>query len=248
METTLTTPILCWQHIHVQVRAQTLLTDINAQVPARGLLGIVGGNGAGKSTLLRAALGLVSVTAGQVALCGRPITDWSLRDRAARLGYVPQNTQAHWDLTVRELLSLQTVQWPATLLGDCALEPLLDRHMHTLSGGERARAWLARALVHQPALLLADEPGAHLDIPHHHHLMQLLKAQARARAVVVVLHDLHIASRYCDHLLLLSHGHLLASGSPDQVLSETLLSTAFGADIVKRQAGDWQVFGSARAS
>jgi len=240
-------PVLHWDQIHVAVRERTLLTGVSAQVASRGLVGIVGPNGAGKSTMLRAALGLASVCRGQVLLAGRAVTDWSARARAAWIGYVPQTTDAHWDITVRELLGLQGASWPEALLATCELETLLDRRLRTLSGGERARAWLARALVHQPALLLADEPGAHLDLPHHHRLMTLLKRQARARAVVVVLHDLHMASRYCDQILLLSQGRLLASGAPARVLNETLLSQAFRADIAMRRAGDWQVFGDMRA-
>jgi len=240
-------PVLHWDNIHVAVRERTLLTGVSAQVAPRGLVGIVGPNGAGKSTMLRAALGLASVCRGQVLLAGRAITDWSARARAAWIGYVPQTTDAHWDITVRELLGLQRASWPEALLATCELETLLDRRLRTLSGGERARAWLARALVHQPALLLVDEPGAHLDLPHHHRMMTLLKSQTRVRAVVVVLHDLHMASRYCDQILLLSQGRLLASGAPTNVLNETLLSKAFRADIAMRRAGDWQVFGDMRA-
>lgn len=241
------TSILRWERVSVAARNRLLLDDISAHVPPRGLLGIVGPNGAGKSTLLRTALGLIPPCAGQVLLVERPIDSWPVRERAARLGYVPQTADAHWDLTVRELLSLQTSHWPQALAGACELDTLLNRRLRTLSGGERARAWLARALAHQPALLLADEPGAHLDLPHHHRLMTLLKTQARERAVVVMLHDLHMASRYCDQALLLSGGRLLASGPPAEVLNETLLSRAFGAGIAMRQIGDWQVFSTTEA-
>jgi len=241
-------PILQCNALSVAVRARLLLQDVNVNIDARGLVGIVGPNGAGKSTLLRAALGLVAPCRGHVLLAGRSVTDWPPRARAAHIGYVPQHTDAHWDITVRELLSLQTASWSGDLLAQCTLEPLLDRRLRTLSGGERARAWLARALAHQPALLLADEPGAHLDLPHHHRLMHLLKMQSRARAVVVVLHDLHMASHYCDHILLLAQGRLIASGTPAHVMNETLLSRAFEADIAMREAGDWQVFGALRAA
>ncbi len=226
----------------VRAGQRVLLDAASLALPARGLLGIVGANGAGKSTLLRAAIGVTPLASGAIELAGRPVASWSRRDRAARLGYLPQTTTSHWDLTVRELLTLQTPQCDPQLIATCQLGALLHRPVASLSGGERARAWLARALAHQPAVLLADEPAAHLDVPHHHQLMQLLRAQAQSRAVAVVLHDLHVASRYCDRLVLMSQGRIVADGAPAEVLTPPLLAQAFGPGIATTRAAGWQFF------
>lgn len=238
-------PVLVLDGLRVQAGGRTLLDGVGLQLPPRGLLGIVGPNGAGKSSLLRAALGLLPLQAGQVQLDGRPLGQWTARERAVRIGYVPQQALSHWDLTVQELLSLQRPRhagWLPQLIEACELQALLQRRFATLSGGEKARASLARALVHEPALLLADEPAAHLDIPHHHRLMALLRAQSAARAVVVVLHDLHVASRHCDRLVLMAEGRVLAEGAPAEVLEATRLHQAFGAPVSAHEAGAWRFF------
>ena len=238
-------PVLALDALRVRAGGRALLDGVSLQVPPRGLLGIVGPNGAGKSSLLRAALGLLPLQAGQVWLDGRPLAAWTARERAACIGYVPQQALSHWDLTVQELLSLQRprrADWLPQLIAACELQALLGRRFATLSGGEKARANLARALVHEPALLLADEPAAHLDIPHHHRLMAMLRAQSAARAVVVVLHDLHVASRYCDRLVLMAEGRLLADGPPERVLETARLRQAFGAPVSAHAAGAWRFF------
>ncbi|RYY91958.1 MAG: ABC transporter ATP-binding protein [Comamonadaceae bacterium] len=238
-------PVLALDGLRVQAGGRTLLDGVSLQVPPRGLLGIVGPNGAGKSSLLRAALDLLPLQAGQVQLDGRALAQWTPRERAARIGYVPQQAHSHWDLTVQELLSLQRprhADWLPQLIEACELDALLGRRFATLSGGEKARASLARALVHEPALLLADEPAAHLDIPHHHRLMAMLRAQSASRAVVVVLHDLHVASRHCDRLVLMAEGRVLADGTPAQVLEPARLQQAFGAPVSVHEAGAWRFF------
>ena len=208
-----------------------LLDGIELSVPEQGLFGVVGPNGAGKSTLAKAAIGLMPLACGEVRLLDRPLGAWSPRERAARIGYLPQNLHSHWDLTVAELLQLAMAPVPETLLAECELAPLLERRYASLSGGEQARAAIARAIAHAPALLLADEPAAHLDVPHQHQLMQLLHARSRTSAVVVVIHDLHLASRYCDEVAIIARGGLLACGPPHEVLQPWILADAYGAHI-----------------
>ncbi len=227
---------LVFECLSLAVGGRTLLQGVDLQVPARGLLGLVGANGSGKTSLLRAALGLLAPQSGQVRVQGRAPLDWDAPDLARQIGYVAQDGHSHWDLTVHEALHLHPGARPAPWVQRCELEPLLARRLASLSGGERARVALARALAHGPALLLADEPAAHLDIPHHHRLMALLREAAQGCAVIIVLHDLHVAARYCDRLALLGQGRLLAHGAPAGVLTPALLAQAYGAPIAALQA------------
>ena len=234
-------PMLAFEQVSLHAGGRPLLQGLTLHVPARGLLGIVGPNGAGKTTLLRAALGLLAPQAGRVLIEGRAPQDWPPRALAARLGYVPQHAHSHWDLRVSDMLHLHPGARPAVWIERFALGPLLGRRFASLSGGERARVAAARALAHEPALLLADEPAAHLDIPQHHRFMALLRQVASERAVVVVLHDLHVAARHCDRLALLGGGGLLAHGRPDEALTPELLAVAYGAPLA-RHAVDGQLF------
>jgi len=241
MDTT-TSPALAVQGLQVRAGARTLLHGITASWPARGLFALVGANGAGKSTLLQALIGLRPAHAGEVRLLGRPLADWKPRALAQAIGYLPQQTHSHWDLTVDELLQLALAPPGAALIEACELGPLMRRRLHTLSGGEAARAALARAIAHRPPLLLADEPAAHLDLPHQHQLMRLLRACAADAAVLVVLHDLHLAARYCDHVTLLAAGRVLAAGHPDEVLSSASLSQAYGSAVARCDLGRQSFF------
>lgn len=235
-------PVLAFDGVTLHAGSRTLLHGLSLHVPARGLLGIVGPNGAGKTSLLRAALGLAVPQAGQVRIEGRAPRDWPPQALARRIGYVAQHGESHWDLRVADMLHLHPGARPAPWIERFALGPLLPRRFASLSGGERARVAVARALAHGPALLLADEPAAHLDIPQHHRLMALLRATARERAVVVVLHDLHVAARHCDRLALLGGGRLLAHGTPAEVLTPARLAAAYGAPIAQHAAAGQRFF------
>jgi iron complex transport system ATP-binding protein len=240
-----TAPVLRFESVDVSVGGRLLLADLSLAVPATGLFGLVGPNGAGKSTLVRAALALLPTAHGRVWLAGRPLSQWAPRQRARQVGYVPQHLHSHWDLTVGELLQLALAPASAALLSAFELDALLHRRFNSLSGGEQARAAVARAMAHDPALLLADEPAAHLDLPHQHALMERLKACARRSAVLVVLHDLHLAARYCDRVAVLSAGRLVAHGMPQDVLASEVLGPAYGAALRSMRAED-QVFFTVR--
>lgn len=223
-------------------RGRVLLDRVSLSIPERGLFGIVGPNGSGKTTLLRTALGLMPPSSGRVLLQGRSLPQWPAREFARHVGYVAQQGASHWDLSVTEMLRLNAPALSPGLIESCELGPLLARRFATLSGGEKARVSVARALAHDPALLLADEPAAHLDIPHHHRLMAMLRETARERAVVVVLHDLHVASTWCERIVLVSQGRLLAHGAPAEVLTPALLSAAYGAPIGSHEADGLHFF------
>jgi iron complex transport system ATP-binding protein len=226
-------PVLAFSGAEVRVGTKALLSDLTLTVPRCGLFGLVGPNGAGKSTFVRAALGLQGLSRGEVRLCGRRLQDWRPREQARQVGYVPQHIHSHWDLTVRELLRLALAPPSAELLHDFELEHLLARRFNTLSGGEQARAAIARAMAHQPALLLADEPAAHLDLPHQHALLRLLQACSARSAVVIVLHDLHLAARYCHQVAVMAQGRLLRYGPPDAVLDDITLARAYEEPLMR---------------
>ena len=208
-----------------------VLDDVSFTVPTRGVHGLLGANGAGKSSALRALLGVLPLRSGSIEIDGRPHAAWTPRALAAHLAYLPQQTVSHWDLSVAEMLNLQRGACASEILARCRIRALLDRRFSTLSGGEQARVSLARALVHAPQLLLADEPAAHLDLGQQHDMMRLLREGSDQRAVVVVLHDLHLAARYCDTLSVLAGGRCIADGPPAEVLREEVLRPAFAAPI-----------------
>ncbi len=200
------------------------------------VVGVVGANGSGKSTLLSALAGLLKPVAGEVRLQGRALCGVPLRERARVLAYLPQGAECEWPLSAEAVVRLgrlpfgDDADYPveAALAAVDALE-LRTRRVTELSGGERARVLLARALVGEPAWLLVDEPGAGLDANHQLALMELLRQRARAGGgVVVVLHDLGLAARFCDRLLLLGEGRLLAQGTAEAVLSDEWLRAAHG--------------------
>ena len=221
---------------------------------ARGeVLGVIGPNGAGKSTLLRLMAGLTRPDRGDVRLEDRAIGDWPRRDRARRVAYLPQHPDCHWPITVAELAGLgrlphrgfwdrptpRDVSAVEAALALADLENLAGRRLDSLSGGEAARAHLARALAGEPALLLADEPVADLDPSHALTVMDHLRRFAgQGGAVAVVLHDLSLASRYCDRLVLLNAGRIAATGVPDAVLTKERLAEVYGISAVHGQFED----------
>jgi len=237
----------------VRLGGRPVLDGVSLAVEAGELLGLIGPNGAGKSTLLRALAGLAA-GAGSVRLAGRPFGDWPARERARRLAYLPQSGPVHWDLPVRAVVALGRLPRLSPLrragpgderaidaaMAAAAVTGLAARSVETLSGGERARVLLARALAGEPQVLLADEPVAGLDPYHRLHVMEVLRARAEAgMAGIVVLHDLGLAARFCDRLLLLADGRAAAAGTPAEVLRPDLLGRVYGvaAEIVATSAG-----------
>ncbi|MBU0724795.1 MAG: ABC transporter ATP-binding protein [Alphaproteobacteria bacterium] len=236
----------------LEARDLTIALDDRPVVQQAGLalaagdfVGLLGPNGAGKTTLLRALAGLLLPQFGSVRLDGQPLTALPAADRARRLAYLPQGAECHWPLSVAALVALgrlpHRAPWAALSPVDIAaidaamaftdVRHLADRPVTRLSGGERARVLLARALAVDPAILLADEPVAGLDPGHQLDVMALLAARAQAGgAVLVVLHDLTLAARFCRRLVLLQAGRILADGPPEAVLTPANLRAAYGID------------------
>lgn len=222
---------------------RAVLTNMSTVLRSGTLTGVIGPNGAGKSTFVRAILGLLPALEGSVTIDGRDIAGLSPRDIARAIAYLPQGHTLHWPLTVERVVSLGRLPHlgPMSRVGEHDLEAvrqamiradivhLSGRTVTELSGGERARVMLARALAADARGIVADEPLASLDPGHQIDVMELLAREARQGAMVVtVLHDLTMAARYCDRLLLLDRGVLVAEGTPREVLSAERLRTVYG--------------------
>jgi iron complex transport system ATP-binding protein len=234
---------LQFRSVSASYGSRGVLSEVSAGFAAGAVTGIVGPNGAGKTTLFRVALGLLKPSGGTIDVLGRPLAQWSREGLARTIAYLPQGSDAHWPLRARQLVALgrlpHRAAFAALSAGDlvsvdealrrCDALQFATRRMDELSAGERARVLFARALATQASLLLADEPAAYLDPAHQLRLMELLREEAaRGTAVAVTLHDLALASRHCDAIVVLDKGRLAGQGAPQDALSDALLAGVFG--------------------
>jgi ABC-type cobalamin/Fe3+-siderophores transport systems, ATPase components len=206
------------------------LHDLSISLQLGEVTAICGPNGAGKSTLLSCLAGLLTPDAGEVRMGRQAMQRIDRRSRARTIGYLPQSGEAVWDVSVEVLVSLGRLPWqgaPAPeahaaieeAIAAMDLQDLRHRPVSRLSGGERARALMARVLATRPGWLLADEPLANLDLAHAAGLIQRLRQQAEAgRGVVLVLHDLAAAMNHADRVIVLDKGRLAADGAPEFAL------------------------------
>ena len=233
------------QDLRVSLGGRPVVRGVSARLDAglnRGLIGVLGPNGAGKSTLVRALLGLLPYE-GEVTIDGVTAASLPRTEIARRIAYLPQGQAVHWPLTVERLVALGRLPHlaPFSRLGEvdraavaramarAAVTHLAARTVTELSGGERARVLLARALAVEADALIADEPLASLDPAHQIEGMELLRGEAQAgRLVVAVLHDLTLATRFCDRVLVLAEGEVAADGAPRDVLTPELLARVYG--------------------
>ena len=232
----------------IALGGRAVLERVDMALPAGMLVGLLGPNGAGKTTLLRILAGLLAPDLGEVQWDGEPLARLPRRQRARLLGYLAQTPDCHWDLSVAEVVALGRLPHrgafrgptaadqsaTARALADCELEGLAGRAIHTLSGGEQRRVFLARALAGEPRVLLADEPVSGLDPAHQLDVMGRLQTVARGgAAVAVVMHDLSLAARFCDRVVLLGEGRIQGEGSPDEVLDDALLARVYGVRVAR---------------
>ncbi|WP_267241984.1 ABC transporter ATP-binding protein [Streptomyces sp. PR69] len=219
-----------------------IVCDVDLDVAPGSTVGLIGPNGSGKSTLLRCLAGLRTPSSGEVRYDGEPVAGWSTRRLAAHAAFVEQAADTDSDLRVADVVGLGRMpfrdRWRghdaydravvAAALERMGLTELSGRSWKALSGGERQRAHIARALAQQPYAILLDEPTNHLDVKHQLELLQLLAATDQT--VLVALHDLSLAARYCDRLLLMHDGRPAAEGPPEEVLTPRRLAEVFGVD------------------
>ncbi|MFB6103765.1 MAG: heme ABC transporter ATP-binding protein [Halobacteriaceae archaeon] len=233
--------------LSVERGATTIFEDVSATVDTGEFVGIVGPNGAGKTTLLRTILGAVPPRSGHVTLDGDAITDLASREVSRRVAAVPQRTEIAFEFTVREVVEmgrhphtprLRSDPDPdqvTTALGRTEVSHLADRSIDAVSGGERQRVLLARALAQNTPGLLLDEPTASLDVNHQVRTLDLVADLASdGKSVLAAIHDLNLAARYCDRLVLLADGGIVARGPPRSVLTPAAIEAAFGTRAVVR--------------
>jgi iron complex transport system ATP-binding protein len=230
------------RHVTVRFGATTAVGDVSVTVPDSGTLGLVGPNGSGKTTLLRALHGALTPTSGTVLLDGEPLGDLRRRDIARRIAVVAQQSDAGTPVSVADLVTLgrlphqgfaaRTGATDRRIVSDAlaavGLTDLATRDVAVLSGGERQRALIARALAQQTGHVLLDEPTNHLDIRFQHEVLRLVRDLPGA---AMVLHDLNLAARYCDRVVVMDHGRIVASGTPSEVLVPETLEPVYGVRV-----------------
>jgi iron complex transport system ATP-binding protein len=211
------------------------LSDINFEIPKGSFAGIIGPNGSGKTTLFRAITGILPLKSGQILLSGKNLKSFSLRQRAQNIAIVSQFIEAG-DMSVEDYVLMGRIPYHNRFNffetdEDFALARkymeltdtwrFKDQLMSELSGGEQQLAGIARALTQQPELLLLDEPTSHLDITHQVHILNVLQQlnQETGLSVLMVIHDLNLASEYCDRLILVNQGRIHTQGTPEEVLT-----------------------------
>ena len=223
-----------------------ILRGLTLSAQAGEFVAVIGPNGAGKSTLLATLAGLSKPDSGAVLLDGTPVADLSPRELARRRGYLPQNPRCEWPLSVERMVALGLapfgVESPAkvdAVIDDCDLAGLRTQPVTTLSGGELARAMLARALVAGPEVLIVDEPLAGLDPRHAWDAARRLRGLAleQGRLVIASIHDLNIALRLATRVWALRDGRLMADGPPQSVLDGALLGELFEMNVELRGSG-----------
>jgi iron complex transport system ATP-binding protein len=235
-------PMLVAQQLEVALSGRPILNGVSLSLPSRQLVALVGPNGAGKTTLLRALAGLVPSTGG-IEVGGDHLSSLCLRERAKRFGYLPQGHHVHWPLPAKDVVALG--RYPHGATDPARLSPrdeaavlramqvtnvvaFAERPVTELSGGERSRVALARVLAVEAPIVLADEPIASLDPRYQIDVMLNLRSAAdRGVLVVVVTHDLGLAARFADTVLVLSDGRLVAQGKPEHALSEQIMADVF---------------------
>lgn len=228
-----------------------VIKGISFQIKEKDFLGIIGPNGAGKTTLFRAMTRVLKPHKGTVHYRGRNLAAVPIREIAKGIAVLPQILESSFSFTIEEFVlmgrfphlgrleRLTKSDWH--IVNDsmtlCGILPLRDRTISELSGGERQRALIAQALTQQPRLLLLDEPTTHLDIGHQVEILDLLKKLnlEEGLTVAMILHDLNLASEYCDRLILLSNGEIFTTGSPEEVLTYQVIEKVYNTLVVVNQ-------------
>lgn len=233
--------------INLAIDGKEILTDISLAFPKGEFVGLLGHNGSGKSSLMRIMARQSKATNGTVEVFGRASSDYAEREFARQVAYLPQDAGTAADMTVRELVACGRYPWHGALgrftandrekvehaLVATHTTEMADRLVGTLSGGERQRAWLAMLIAQDSQCLLLDEPTAALDIAHQIEVLSLVRklCHEKGLSVVIVLHDINMAARFCDRIHALKGGKVVASGPALDVVHEDTLKAIYGVEM-----------------
>ncbi|RVW08707.1 ABC transporter ATP-binding protein [Prescottella agglutinans] len=237
-------PRLVAENLTLGYGDRVIVEGLDVEIPTGVITTVIGPNGCGKSTMLRALGRLLKPRTGTVLLDGKAISTMRTKEVARTLGMLPQSPVAPEGLTVADLVARGRHphqswirQWSSDDEGEVAralaltgVADLADRPVDQLSGGQRQRAWISMALAQGTDILLLDEPTTYLDLSHSVEVLDLVDRmhEEMGRTVIMVLHDLNLAVRYSDHLIVMSQGRIVASGRPQDVISSELLDEVFG--------------------
>lgn len=226
------------------VPERPLLAPITLSLPARRVIGLIGRNGSGKSTLVKLLARQQPASTGSIRFEGKLLNEWSDRSFARKVAYLPQQTPAAAGVLVKELVAFGRYPWHGALgrfgsadrgkvseaMALTDVEDLAERLVDTLSGGERQRAWLAMLVAQDAQCLLLDEPISALDVAHQIEMLSLVRRLSKDRGlgVVIVLHDVNMAARFCDEIIALCGGEMIARGEPAEIMTPQALETIYG--------------------
>ncbi|KYG30522.1 ABC transporter ATP-binding protein [Priestia endophytica] len=235
------------EHVTTLIGNQLIIDDVSLSAEKKQFVGIIGPNGSGKSTLLKNIYRVLPLSSGKVMINGDDFLKMKPKEAAKQLAVVSQETPVTFDFSVKEMVLMGRAPYKRMfdfdhskddelaleMLKKVGMETFINRNFLTLSGGEKQRVIIARALIQQGEVLILDEPTNHLDIHHQLHIMDAVKDTNMT--VIAALHDLNIASMYCDYLFVMREGKIFAQGRPEEVLNETLLREVFEVETIIHQ-------------
>jgi iron complex transport system ATP-binding protein len=239
---------LVLKDVNIDLGPRRIISGVSLTAAAGELIGLIGANSVGKSTLIRGIAGLIPAASGTIQWQGQSVPLMAPGVRARTITYLPQGQTFHWDVSVRHVVALGRVPHLAPMsrmakADDAAIATameraeilhLADRSVMQLSGGERSRVLFARALATDAPVFLADEPTTSLDPYHQLHAMELLRQQAEeGKCVIAVLHDLSLAARFCDRVIVLHDGRVIADAPPRDALTPEHLTTAYQIEVYR---------------
>ena len=234
--------------VRYQIKDKVILNDVSLDFSDRRLTGIIGNNGSGKTTLLRLILGAISLTSGKIEINERNISSYKRKELARMIAILSQNTFSDFSFPCQEVAMMGrnphrgrfqpfTAEDHEITIESMRLTDTYkfkDRLITQLSGGEEQTVFLARALTQTPRFLLLDEPTSHLDIYHQIRILELVKSLTTKMGAVIVIHDLNMAARFCDQLILMSEGQIVSQGIPEEVLTPPNIERVFNIRSVTR--------------
>lgn len=227
------------KNLSYKIKDKTILDNISIKFPERKFIGIIGANGAGKSTLLKNIYGILTPTSGDIIIDNQNIKDMNGRERAKKIAVLAQEDREQFDFKIEEIVEMGRYPYKSIFenyskedkeiainrLKEVGMEKYIGRNFKELSGGEKQRVLIARALAQDTPILILDEPTNHLDIGYQLQLLHLIKHLDKS--VISALHDLNVTSIFCDYIYILKDGKLVKEGTPEEVLNKEILKEIF---------------------